>query len=426
MLLTLMVITFVVTLLLGMPLAYCMGLTAIVGMFCDPELPNIVLAQRVFKATDNFSLMAIPFFMLAGNIMHQCGITERIMRFANAFVGHLRGGMGHVATVTGVILAGISGSANADAAAIASLLYPTLIEEGYGEGFSASLIASAGVLGPIIPPSIVMIVYASSTGMSISTLFCAGIVPGLIVALGYMLYTYVYARVKNISVRKRATGKELWDSFKYAFFALLMPIIIIGGIISGVFTATEAGAIAVGYGLVYSFVTRSMKFKTLLKCLSDSVYSSAAPMIIICFASMLTYMLTREQLSLVLVSFMTSLTTNYYVMLFLIVLIITILGMLIEVTSAMLMAIPVLVPLIPIMGYDPLHFAMVIVLTFVAGGISPPVGIVLYIVCGIGKTKLSEAVKHIWPFVFIIVAVVVLVIFIPQIVQFLPGVMGLY
>jgi C4-dicarboxylate transporter DctM subunit len=424
--LAVVLITFVVLLLIGMPLAYVMGIAAVAGMVSDPTLPNIIMASRVFSATDSFALMAIPFFMLAGNIMHHTGITNRIIKFANSLVGHLRGGLGHATTVTGVVMAGISGSANADAAAIGALMVPTLKKSGYDEGFSVALVAAAGVLGPIIPPSIVMIIYASSTGMPIARLFSAGIIPGLLVAAGYMIYTYVYARMVNIKPTSRANAKELWLNFKEAIWALLMPIIIIGGVLTGVVTATEAGALAVVYGIVYGLFIRTINFKILRICLYDAVPASVNPMLIICFANMLTYMLTRENLSAILVSAMTSLTTNYYLMLFLIVIIVIILGMFIEVTSAMLMAIPILTPLIAAMGYDPLHFAMIIVLTFVAGGISPPVGIVLYIVAGVERTPIAGAVKHIWPFVGVIAIVVIAVIFFPQIVIWLPTEMGLY
>jgi C4-dicarboxylate transporter DctM subunit len=421
-----MLVTFVVLLLIGMPLAFVMGITAAVGMVLDRTLPNLIMASRVFAATDSFALMAIPFFMLAGALMNRTGITSRIVSFALSLVGHVRGGLGHATTVTGVIMAMISGSANADSAAIGAIMLPSLRKAGYDEGFAVALVASAGVLAPIIPPSILMIIYASSTGIPVVTLFAAGFLPGFMVAAGYMVYTYFYARKAGISVTPWVGFRRLAMDFKDAIWALIMPIIVIGGILGGVFTATEAGAIAVAYGVAYGLAVRSLNVKVLTDCLIEAVKAAAGPMLIICFANMLTYMFTRENLSVILVSYMTSLTTDYYVMLFLIVIIILILGMFIEVTSAMLMSIPVLMPLIGVMGYDPLVFAMVVLVTFVAGGITPPVGIVLYIVSGINQTPLSGPVRQIWPFVCIILIVVVIAIFFPDVFTIGPRLLGLW
>ncbi len=423
--LTAMLVVFVVTLLIGMPLAFVMGITAATGMVIDTTLPDLIMASRVFSATDSFALMAIPFFMLAGALMNRTGITTRIVNFALSLVGHVRGGLGHATTVTGVIMAMISGSANADSAAIGTIMLPPLKKAGYDEGFAVALVASAGVLAPIIPPSILMIIYASCTGMPVATLFAAGFIPGFMVAGGYMVYTYLYARKTHLEIRPWVGFRRLFLDFKDAIWALIMPVIIIGGILGGVFTATEAGAIAVAYGVLYGVVVRSLNFKVLTTCLIEAVKAAVGPMLIICFANMLTYMFTREDLSAKLVSAMISLTTDYYVMLFLIVFIIIILGMFIEVTSAMLMSIPVLMPLIDIMGYDPLVFAMVVLVTFVAGGITPPVGIVLYIVAGINNTPLAGPVKQIWPFVGIIVLVVIVAIFVPAIFTAGPRLLGL-
>lgn len=423
--LTAMLVTFVVLLFAGVPLVFVMGLTGMLGMIMDTTLPNLLFAQRIFITFDNFALLAIPLFMLAGSLMNHTGITVKILRFANALVGHLPGGLGHATTITGVIMAGISGSANADAAAIGAVMVPALKMGGYGEAFSVSLVASAGVLGPIIPPSIVMIIYASATGLSIASLFAAGIIPGLLVALGYMIYTTFYASRTGVKRSPRAKLRDVWVSFKGSVWALIMPFIIIGGILGGVFTATEAGAIAVLYGIVFGFATRSMNFKVFRQCLVSAVIAATGPSLIMATSNVMTYIMTRENLSAILVGYMTSLTTNYYLMLVLVIFIIVILGMFIEVTSAMLMSIPILTPLIAQMGYDPLYFAAIVVIAFVAGGISPPVGIVLYIVAGIENTPLSGPVKHIWPFVGIIALVVIAVMFFPQIVLLLPRLLGL-
>jgi len=270
-----------------------------------------------------------------------------------------------------------------------------------------------------------MIIYASATGLSIASLFAAGIVPGLLVALGYIIYTSIYARRTNIRRFPRANMREVWISFKESVWALIMPFIIIGGILGGVFTATEAGAIAVLYGVVFGFASKSLNFKLFTECLISAVIAATGPSLIMATSNVMTYIMTRENVSAILVGYMTSLTTDYYLMLLLVILIIVILGMFIEVTSAMLMSIPILAPLIVTMGYDSLYFASIVVIAFVAGGISPPVGIVLYIVAGIQNTPLSGPVKHIWPFVGIIALVVIAVMFIPNIVLLLPRLLGL-
>lgn len=423
--LTIMVIVFFVMLVTGVPLVFVMGLTGMLGVIMDTTLPNLLFAQRIFNTFNNFALLAVPLFMLAGSLMNHTGITVKILNFANALVGHLPGGLGHATAITGVVMAGISGSANADAAAIGAVMVPALKKAGYGEAFSVSLVAAAGVLGPIIPPSIIMIIYASATGLSIASLFAAGIVPGILIAIGYMIYTVFYARRTGVARMPRAGIKELWNSFRESVWALIMPFIIIGGILGGVFTATEAGAIAVLYGVIYGFASRALNKKLFGECLISAVIAAAGPSLIMATSNVMTYIMTRENLSAILVGHMTSLTTDYYLMLVLVIIIITILGMFIEVTSAMLMAIPILAPLISQMGYDPLYFASIVVITFVVGGISPPVGIVLYIVAGIENTPLSGPVKHIWPFVGIITMVVIAIMFFPGIVLWLPRAIGL-
>lgn len=421
-----MLAVFVFLLILGMPLTYVMGVTAVIGMIMDPSLPNMMLGQQAIKATNSFVLLAVPFFMLAGNIMEKTGITEKIINCARTLIGHLRGGMGSATALSGMVLASITGSANASATALSSLMQPIMLKEGYARGFATSLIASAGVLGPIIPPSIVMIIYASCSGQSIAAMFAAGIVPGIIIGIGYMFYCWIYAKKHHIPTTQRASAKEMLKGIKDAIWALLMPVIIIGGTLFGIFTATEAGAIACVYGILYGVMTRSFTLKDFISCLKESAYGSVSPMTILCFASMLTYMLTRENFAATVTTALTSLTTNYFGLLFIIIALVTLLGMFMEVNAAILMIVPMLTALAVNMGYDDLHFAMIVVLTFILGGITPPVGITLYVACGVGNTSFSEAVKYIWPFVIIILLVIALVVFFPEITLFLPKLMGLH
>lgn len=423
---TIVLIVFATLLFLGVPLSFTMAATAIVGFMCSTNLVNITFAVRILSTFESFALLAIPLYMLAGVIMCESGITQKILNFANAALGHFTGGLGYATIATGVVMAGISGSANADAAAIGSVMVPSMVNNGYKEPYAVSLVATAGVLGPIIPPSIIMIVYAGCTGLPISALFMSGVLPGILVAILMCTYNYVFARITKVPRLPKKGRQEIWTSFVGAVPALLMPGIIIGGIVTGVFTSTESGAIAVAYGLGYAFLTRSMSAKDLWKSFCEAGISSSGPVFIMMASSALTYIFTRLNVASTMVNWLVGITDDYYLMLFLIIFIVMILGMLIEVSSAMLMVVPILVTLIPIMGYDALYFAAVVVITFAIGGISPPVGIVLYIVAGLRNTPLTSCMKHIWPFCFIILAVVILGIFVPDVFLLVPRLVGVW
>lgn len=236
----LLLISFLIMLFLGMPVAYAMAVSSSLAIFLDPSLPSLVIGQKMFTAMDSFSLMAIPFFMLAGALMNETGITKKIVAFAQSIVGHLTGGLGHTAILTGILMAGISGSANADTSAIASMLVPALREEGYDDGYACALVSGCGALGPVIPPSIMMVVYSGVVSISISALFLAGVIPGLLIGGGYMIINYIYAKKNNIAKLKFGGIKTIFITLKGAIWALIMPVIIIGGILSGIVTATEA------------------------------------------------------------------------------------------------------------------------------------------------------------------------------------------
>lgn len=419
-------ITFVVLLFMGVPLAFTMAGAAIVGFILSPNLAGATFAVRALSTFDSFALLAIPLFMIAGVLMCEAGITRKILNFANAALGHLTGGLGYATTFTGVIMAGISGSANADSAAIGSVMVPAMTENGYKEEYAVSLIATAGVLGPIIPPSIIMVVYAGCTGIPISALFSAGILPGALIALMMCGYNYFFAKKTKVPRLPKRSFVDIRKAFWEALPALLMPLIIIGGVLSGVFTATESGAIAVAYGLVYAVFVEKMSPRQIFEIFSKSTIDASGPVFIMMTSGVVTYIFTRLNVATAITNWMVGLTDNYYLMLFLIMFLVTILGMLIEVTSAMLMAVPILIALIPVFGYDPLYFAAIIVITFAAGGISPPVGIVLYIVAGIKNTPLAKCVLHIWPFVFMILVTVVIGIFVPDLFLLIPRLTGLW
>ena len=419
-----LLIVFFLLLIFGLPVGFAMGISAACALLTEPTLPGLVMAQKMNTSMDSFSMMAIPFFMLAGQIMESTGITKSIVKFANAVVGHIRGGIAHTAVVTGMLMAGISGSANADASAIGSIMVPTLKDAGYKDGFAVSVVSAASILGPIIPPSIFMIMYASITSISIGSLFLAGILPGILMGGGFMVCSYFYARRNGIVKGKFLGFKEIWVTFKEAVWALLMPAIIIGGILSGIFTATEAGVVAVIYGLVYGLIKKRLKLKGMEKCLKDAVMATAAPMFVISVASIFAYILTRESLPVLIVTFISSITTNPYFVVLIIMIIIVFMGMFVDPTAGMMMLVPVLIPVVQAFGFQPIHFAMILILTLLTGGLTPPVGLVLYIVASVDRTPLSVCVKPVWPFVVIMLMVIVAIVFIPQIVTIIPSLLG--
>ena len=420
----LLIITFFALLILGMPIAFVMGASAAIT-FLVSGIDPVVMAQRTFTATNSFALMAIPLFMLAGNLMERVGITEEIIDFCDKCVGHIRGGLAQTTCLTGILMAAMCGSNNASASAIGSMMIPGLRKEGYDDGFSCSLIAAAGNLGPIIPPSIIMIIYASAVNMPINRLFVSGAIPGVLMGIGFMIYCNLHAKALGMPKKPRATLKQVWQSFIKAFFALMTPVIILVGIMGGIFTATESGAIAVLYSALYGFVRKRLSFKELINSLYSAAISTLGPMVVICFAAAFSYLLSYNDFGDVCVGFIMSITTNPYLVMLLIILLIMILGMFVEVTAALIMMIPMFTKLVTMIGFDPLYFAIIVIITFCIGAITPPVGITLYVSCGIAKLPLKDAIKPIWPFVFIMLFVVVLIVFIPQIAVFLPNLMGL-
>jgi C4-dicarboxylate transporter DctM subunit len=419
--LILLVASFFLLLIAGFPIAMAMGISSMIGLIVDTGIPSLVMAQKIFTASDSFALMAVPFFMLAGQIMEKTGITDELVNFANKLIGHLRGGLAYTVTLSGILMAGISGSANADASAIAAITLPAMKKAGYSGGFSVSVISAAGGLGPIIPPSIAMIIYANLTNMSIGKLFLAGYAPGILMGLGYMFISGIYARRHNIPKTKFQGVRSVLVAFKTAVWALIMPVIIIGGILTGVFTATESGVIAVFYGILYGFITRKLDLKKLKDCLFKSVVISAGPMSIIIMANLLGYLLTRQNLSVILAQMIIPISTNPVVFYFIIMITLLIAGMFLDGMAIMLILIPVLLPMIPVLGLDPMHFAMVFLLSLLTGGLTPPVGALLLIVSSIGEVPLKECIKPILPFIGMMLACIVLIIYFPSIVTFLPG-----
>lgn len=416
---------FLVLLFMGMPIAYAMGVSAVIALFFDPGLHGIVLTQKMFTSMDSFSLMAVPFFMLAGSLMEISGITRRLIDLAKSIVGHLTGGLGHATIVTGVMMAGVSGSANADTAALASILVPSLREEGYDDGYSCAMVASAGALGPIIPPSIMMVIYAGVTSISIGTLFMAGFTPGILIGVGYMIVNYLYAKRAGIGRGKFVGWKNLGISAIKALPALMLPVIIVGGILSGVVTATESGVIACVYSLAYGLINHKITKENLKECFTGALGGTTNSMVIIGFACVFGMLATNYNMSKVILSVSSLFQGSGAIALLFVSVILFIAGMFIDSNAAMLMLVPIFLPLISQFGLNPLHFAMVCILTLDMGGMSPPVGMLMYLSSAITNTPLGKVLKNSWWFIAVNYAVTIAVIFLPAIVTFLPKLAGL-
>lgn len=418
------IIVFFVLLLLGTPIFLSMGATAALWVACHNNIPSMVLSQKMFTSMDSFSLMAIPFFMMAGQIMERTGITKNIVHFANSLVGQIRGGIGHTCTLAGVLMAGVSGSANADASALGSILLPTLKEDGYKRGFASALVAAAANLGPIIPPSIIMIIYGSVTGYSVGDLFMGGIMPGLCIALGNMTLIYFHARRHNVRIHKFGGWKNVWKTFTKAIWALLMPLIIIGGILSGIFTATEAGVVAVLYGIIYGLVCKKVNWVMLKESLLEAIIASTGPMAIIAASSMLGYILARENLSGIIADFCSAYISGYWSFYLFIVLFCLIAGCFIDCAATLLMLVPVLIPVAEGMGLDMQQFALILIIALLTGNLTPPVGATLFVVSSIDGLPFSEICKPIIPFVCVMLIVILLMIVFPFLTTLLPSIIG--
>ena len=424
MVLTVLIVSFFAMLFIGFPVAMAMGSAGVIGILLSSNVSARALAQTVLSNGNSFSLMAMPFFMLGGQIMEATGITQELVNFSRKLVGWMRGGLAYTTTVAGVLMAGISGSSNADTAAIGSITLRPLIDEGWSEGMAVSIVASAGGLGPVIPPSIAMIIFASLTNMSVGSLFMAGYVPGIMLALTYMAIETIYARKHDLPRHRFGGFKELGKAFLSAFWALLMPVIIIVSILSGVCTATEAGVISVIYGIIYGFLTRRLTFQKLFTCAYNAVLNSVGPMSIIIMAGIVGKLFTTAGLSKIMENWFVSVSGSKIVFGFLLIAILTVAGMFMDGSATMLILLPILTPIVGKIGMSMIHFALIYKIASCSGGLTPPVGATLFICCAMGDIPIKKCVRAIIPFVGAMILVAILIVFFPILVEWLPRLVG--
>lgn len=415
------IIIFVVLLLIGAPIILCLGIPPVVWLLQNGAIPNMVMGQKMFSAVDSFALMAIPFFMLAGQVMERTGITEAIVDFANAVIGWVRGGLACTVELAGMLMAGISGSSNADASALGAICLRALKKGGYDEGMASAIVVSASGIGPIIPPSIIMIVYATAAGLDIGQLFTAGIVPGICLGVAYMIVSVRYARKHNIPKIPFQGFKHVWNTFKKAVWALLMPVIIIGGILGGLFTATECGVIATVYGIIYGFAVKKLRVRDLWESLREGILAAVGPISLIAISSIFSYMLAREGVTASIAAFLeNNITSQFGVMAFCAVVCI-VAGCFVDGTATMLLLTPIFVPVVNAMGIDMMQFSIIFMIAIMSGGMTPPVGSMLFVISGIDGTPISKMVKPVIPFMIALIVIIILIMLIPGIASGLPG-----
>jgi tripartite ATP-independent transporter DctM subunit len=404
------------------PIAWSMAIAATVYMAFGPHIPLQGMVQRMIGGIDTFPLLAIPFFILAGNLMNTGGITDRLVGFAKALVGHITGGLAHVVVVSNMIMAGMSGSGVADAAGTGTVLIPAMKKAGYGVPFSAAIVGAAGTIGPIIPPSIPFVLYGSIASVSIGRLLLGGAVPGVLMGIVLMIFVYFIAKQRHYPSEQRVTFKELAKATLYAIPPLGMPIIILGGIIGGIMTPTEAAASGAFYAFALGFfVYREIELKQLPRIIMESVIGTASIVIIMSAAQPFSWVLTYELAPMKVLALVENAHLTQWQLYLLLNVAMLILGCFMEGLAVMVMAVPVLLPLLEHAGIDMVHFGVVFVLNIMIGTITPPVGTIMYVVCALSQISIMEFAKEVWPFIIALVISLLLVTYLPDLALWLPN-----
>ena len=402
----------------GMPIAFALLLSAIALMFHLSFFDPQIIAQNMLTGADNFSLMAVPLFILAGEAMNAGGMSRRLVHMATTLVGHIKGGLGYVAIMASVLLAALSGSAVADAAALAALLVPMLRSQGYDLEKSTGLIAAGGIIAPIIPPSISFIIFGVAANVSVTKLFIAGIVPGLLMGLALAgVWAFTIRRATGIKMAPKESTAVRMAAFKESIWALFLPVIIIGGLRGGIFTPTEAGAVATAYALVVGLVVyREINLRTLYRILVNTARTTSVVMYLVAAALVTSYMITLADLPDQLIELLGPLTDSPKLLMFCIVIVLTLIGTAMDLTPTILILAPVMMPVIQKAGIDPIYFGVVFVIVGCVGLLTPPVGTVLNVVCGVARVRMEDVIKGVMPYVITYTILVVLMVVFPQIV----------
>ncbi len=411
----------------GMPVVFALLLGPGLSLaFEGDQIFFKALLSRLYSGMDSFPLMALPFFILAGQLMNSGGITRSIVDFSQSMIGHVRGGLAQVNILSSVLFAGLSGSAVADTSALGKIFIPAMEKSGYSRSFAAAITAASSVIGPIIPPSGIMILYAFIMNVSVAGLFAAGLVPGLMISVGLMIATSFISKKRNYPVAgRKATWRERGQSFRKTALALLTPVILLGGILAGIFTPTEAAAVAAFYALVVTlFLTRTLRFKELPKIFIESAVQSGVILMLVGASVVFAWIITVSGLAGLVANGMMQTSDNVYVLLFLANLFLFIVGMFLDAGPAVLILGPVLGPLFVAMGVDPIHFAVVMCVNVTVGLATPPMGLVLFVAASVSKERVETIARQMLPFLAVEVTVIFLITYFPAISLTLPRLLG--
>ncbi|USQ79203.1 TRAP transporter large permease subunit [Ornithinimicrobium faecis] len=409
---------------INVPIAWALGVSSLVVLLLFSNIPLEVVPQRMFTGTDSFTLIAIPFFLLAGELMEKAGISDRLIGLARAGVGHIRGGLGNVAVGSSMMFSAVSGSGIAATAAMGKINIPAMVKRGYEPAFAVSIQASAGAMGIIIPPSIVMILYSVISGDSVSDLFIGGVIPGALMALALMATGYVLSRRRGYPTEARVPVRQLPMRVLQAVPALLMPVIILAGILLGIVTATESAVLAVFYAVAIGVVNRKLTWRGVGDALHNTAQATAMIMLIVANASVFAWVITSEGLPQMMARQLAGLASNPILVFAVCGVILLIAGMFLDTSAALIILIPVMLPLVKLAGIDTVHFGVAAVVALAIGLATPPVGLNLFVAAGIADIDIIEASRLLLPFVLALIAVLALLVIFPQIILWLPAALG--
>ncbi len=409
----------------SIPIAYALFASTLTYFsFINTGSPADLMFQKYITSAQSFSLLAIPFFIMAGSIMNYSGISEKLMKFADVLTGHLPGGLGQVNIVLSLLMGGVSGSANADAAMQSKMLVPEMEKRGYDKDFSSAITAASSAVTPVIPPGINLIIYSLIASVSTGKIFLAAYVPGILMALSLMIAVHIISKKRNYlpSRETKATAKEILTQGLDSIWALLFPFGIIAGLRGGLFTASEAGAIAVLYTLIVGiFIYKKLKIEHFIPIMKETIYGTSGVVLIIVAASVFGYYMNWERIPQMLADGLLGITQNKYIMLFMINILLLLLGMFLEGGAAMIIIAPLLVPVVMDLGVDPIHFGIIVIINIMIGGITPPFGSMMFTVCSITGCDLTDFMRESVPFIIALLIVLLILTYIPQIVMFVPN-----
>jgi len=417
--LILLLVVFLILLFLRTPIAFAMGISALVFILVG-DIKITILSQRLASGLNSFPLLAIPLYIMAGQLMNTSGISERIFQFAASLVGHVRGGLGHVNILASMIFAGVSGTAVSDAASLGAVEMKAMKDAGYDPGFSAAVTAASSAVGPIIPPSVVLIIYGVMGEVSVGSLFLGGVIPGIIIGFVLMGLVYIIAVKRGYPSQKKTTIRQKGIALQRAFLSLLMPLIILGGIVLGITTPTEAGVLAVLYAIFLGVMYKEINWKTFLVSMREGLTINASIMLIVSVAAIFSWVLVSQNVPRIVADLILSLTSNPIIVLLLVNLFLLILGMFFDTMAILIICTPIFIPLMNMIGVDLVHFGVIMVFNLMIGIITPPMGICLYIVSDVGEVPVATVIRESLPFIIPLLIALLIITFFPQTVLWLP------